>query len=73
MKSKQSDVEATLVKIIAAPQPYPPAGHALRNLVGRCLVLLYTRGETRSLFDTLLLFFKLVGDPKSLEKDSTKM
>lgn len=72
LKSVQGDLEGTLVKIITAPEPYPPPGRALRNLVGRCLVALYTRGETRTLFDTLQAFMKIVGDFKAPDKDTNK-
>ena len=58
------------MKIISASQGYPPPGRALRNLVGRSLVVLYTRGETRTLFDTLLC---LVGDVGNLDKDVLKV
>lgn len=73
LKSKQADLESTLVKIISAPGPYPAPGRALRNLVGRCLIALYTRGETRTLFDTLQAFLKIVSDLKAPDKDAQKM
>ncbi|KAF8916460.1 clathrin-coated vesicle protein [Mucidula mucida] len=58
LKSKQADIEAALVKVISGPSPYPPPGRAIRNVVARCLVTLYTRSETRTLFDTLQSFLK---------------
>ena len=39
------------------------------KLVGRSLVVMYTRGKTRTLFDMLQKFLRLVGDLKILEKD----
>jgi hypothetical protein len=72
IKLKQSTFEAVLTKIVTAPQPYPPPGRAIRNLVARCLISLYTIGETRTLFDTLQVFLKIVGD-KSIDKDSSKV
>lgn len=73
MKSSQSALEATLVKVITSPEPYPSPGRALRNPTARCLVSLYTRGETRTLFDTLQSFMKIVGDFKTPDKDMNKM
>ncbi|PFH53326.1 hypothetical protein AMATHDRAFT_55203 [Amanita thiersii Skay4041] len=69
LKTKQGDIEQTLIKVVTALSPYPLPGRALRNLVGRCLVTLYTRGETRSLFDTLQVFMKIVSDYKNQDKE----
>jgi hypothetical protein len=69
LKPKQGELEQTFLKIISAAEGYPPPGRALRNLVARSLVVMYTRGETRTLFDTLQAFLRLVGDVKNLEKD----
>ena len=52
---------------------HPAPGRAIRNLVGRCLIALYTRGETRTLFDTMQSFLKIVGDVKAVDKDANKM
>jgi len=61
------------MKVILAPQPFLPPGRALRNLAARCLILVYTRGETKTLFDTLHVLLKVVGDFKTLDKDVNKM
>ena len=34
---------------------------------------MYTRAETRTMFDTLQAFLRLVGDSKSVDKDVVKM
>ena len=73
LKSRQSDLEAALVNVIKAPEPYPTPGRALRNLVARCLITLYTRAESRTLFDTLQAFMAIVGDFKVQDKDTNKM
>ena len=73
LKAKQADIEATLVKIITAPSPFPAPGRAIRNVVARCLVSLYTRSETRTLFDTIQAFLKIVGDSKTADKDTRRM
>ncbi|KAF8630901.1 hypothetical protein AX17_005259 [Amanita inopinata Kibby_2008] len=73
LKSKQSEVEKSLIKIIRAPEPYSLPGRVIRNVVARCFVAIYTRGETRSLFDTLQAFMKIVGDLKSQEKEAKKI
>jgi len=73
LKPIQGELEQTFIKIISASEGYPLPGRAFRNLVGRSLVALYTRGETRTLFDTLQALLRLVGDVKSLEKDVVRM
>ncbi|KAF8630604.1 hypothetical protein AX15_002831 [Amanita polypyramis BW_CC] len=73
LKSQQSTIEKALIKVVSAPEPYPLPGRALRNLVARCFILMYTRGETRSLFDTLQAFMKIVGDFKTPEKEAKRI
>ncbi|KAF7337120.1 Clathrin-coated vesicle protein [Mycena venus] len=73
LKLKQADVEATLVKVVLAQDPYPIPGRALRNCVARCFIALYTRGETRTLFDTLQAFIKVIIDFKTPDRDSHKI
>ncbi|KAG6906802.1 hypothetical protein DXG01_012050 [Tephrocybe rancida] len=73
LKAVQANLESTLVKIITAPEPYPAPGRALRNIAGRCLVALYTRGESRTLFDTLQVFMKIVSDFKATDKETNKI
>ncbi|KAG6888099.1 hypothetical protein C0995_010705, partial [Termitomyces sp. Mi166 len=74
LKTVQAKLESILVKVITAPEPYPAPGRALRNIAGRCLVALYNRGETRTLFDTLQVFMKIVGDFKAaLDKETIKI
>lgn len=75
-KTSQTAVEESLLRIStiapwnpalpAAQQPaskYPEPGRAIRRLVGRCLVVLYERGETRSLFDTVQKYVKVINEP----------
>ena len=73
LKAGQSDLEKTLVKIIAAPAPFPLPGRPVRNVAARCFIALYRRVETRTLFDTLQGFLKIVGDFKTPTKDEIKM
>ncbi|KAJ7604033.1 clathrin-coated vesicle protein [Roridomyces roridus] len=73
LKSKQAALETVLAKIVLAPAPYPVPGRALRNCVARCLVALYTRGDTRTLFDTLQSFIKVILDFKTPDTDSHKI
>ncbi|KAJ7637580.1 clathrin-coated vesicle protein [Mycena polygramma] len=73
LKAKQADVEASLTKVVLAQDPYPVPGRALRNCVARCFVALYTRGETRTLFDTLQAFIKVIIDFKTPDRDSHKI
>lgn len=72
LKPKQTELEETLLKVVSGTEGYPTPGRAIRRVVGRCLVVLYSRGETRTMFDTLQALMKLVGDVK-LEKEAIKM
>ncbi|KAJ4473613.1 clathrin-coated vesicle protein [Lentinula aciculospora] len=69
LKAQQADLEASLVKIIIAAAPYPPPGRATRNGVARCLITIYSRGETRRLFDTLQTFMKVASEFKTVDRD----
>ncbi|KAF9499159.1 clathrin-coated vesicle protein [Pleurotus eryngii] len=73
LKGTQNTLEQTFVKIISASAPYTPPGRAIRQLVARCLIKLYRRGETRTLFDTLQALMKIVGDFKAIDKDSVRV
>ncbi|OCH91331.1 clathrin-coated vesicle protein [Obba rivulosa] len=73
VKSGQAELETILVKIITATEPYPSPGRPIRNLVAKCLTEIYTRGETRTLFDTLQAFLKIAGDAKVPHKDTSRI
>ncbi|CCM02125.1 uncharacterized protein FIBRA_04202 [Fibroporia radiculosa] len=73
LKALQQELEATLVKVVSAPEPFQSPGRPIRNLVAQCLIALYTRGETKTMFDTLQAFLKIVGEPKSNYKESSKI
>jgi len=73
LKPKQGELEKVFIKVISAAESYPVPGRAIRNLVGRCLITLYTRGETRTMFDTLQTFLRLVSDNKLADKDVVKI
>ncbi|KAF9069763.1 clathrin-coated vesicle protein [Rhodocollybia butyracea] len=73
LKAQQADLEATLIKIILAPTPYPAPGRATRSAIARCLIAIYGRGETRTLFDTLQAFMKVTSDFKTLDRDVHKI
>ncbi|KAF8966949.1 clathrin-coated vesicle protein [Flammula alnicola] len=73
LKPQQAELERVFIKIISGVETYPPPGRAIRNLVGRCFITLYTRCETRTLFDTLQAFLRLVGDVKTNDKDIIKI
>ncbi|EAU90073.2 clathrin-coated vesicle protein [Coprinopsis cinerea okayama7 len=72
LKPAQSEVESTLLKVISGTEGYPSPGRVIRRVVGRCFVALYSRGETRTMFDTLQALMKLVGDVKS-DKETVKI
>ncbi|KAG1904032.1 armadillo-type protein [Suillus fuscotomentosus] len=73
LKETQASVEATLLKVLIPSEPYPSPGRPLRSLAARCLLVLYHRGESRSLFDTLRVLLKPASDIKATDKDSTRI
>lgn len=74
LKAKQGDIEKALIKVVASPDPYPTPGRAFRNLIGKCFVEMYVRGETRTMFETVQAFMKIAGDFKApTDKDGSKM
>ncbi|KAG2366768.1 armadillo-type protein [Suillus spraguei] len=66
-----SNLERSLRNASTVSIPYP--GRPLRNLAARCLLVLYHRGESRSLFDTLRVLLKPASDIKAMDKDSTRI
>ncbi|KAG8217356.1 Rft protein-domain-containing protein [Butyriboletus roseoflavus] len=64
LKSTQSSVEETLLKVVCGNDSYPLPGRGLRNLAARCFIIQYTRGDSRTLFDTLRALLKTAGDLK---------
>lgn len=73
LKTTQADLEASLIKIVTAPEPFPLPGRPVRRLVANCLKALYTRGETRTLFDTIQAFLKLLAETKPPAKESSRV
>lgn len=74
IKTVQKDLEASLLDVISSGEPYPVPGRALRNLVASCILILYTRGDSKNMFDTLLAFLKIAGAFKApADRDQHKM
>lgn len=65
--------EALLLKAIIAPEPFPSPGRPIRNTASRCLVTIYSRGETRGLFDTIQSLLRVVSDLKAHDADFKKV
>lgn len=65
--------EALLLKAVTAPEPYPSPGRPIRNIASRCLVTIYSRGETRGLFDTIRTLLGVVSDLKAHDADFKKV
>ncbi|GAA95618.1 uncharacterized protein L969DRAFT_15542 [Mixia osmundae IAM 14324] len=63
VRACQTNLEQTLLRLIAGiaptspttvePVPMPRPGRPLRQFVARCFIVLYTRAETKTLFDTV--------------------
>jgi hypothetical protein len=51
---------------MASPKPRRP----IRCLIGRCFILLYTRAETRTLFDTIVALQGTAGAGKNVDKEA---
>lgn len=70
----QKDLEASFINVVTSREPYPVPGRAIRNLVASCLLVLYTRGDSKNMFDTLIALLKVVGDFKApSDRDQYKM
>ncbi|CAM0141375.1 hypothetical protein VKS41_003918 [Umbelopsis sp. WA50703] len=68
LKKIQPKLEKTLLNFItmASPKPRRP----IRCLIGRCFILLYTRAETRTLFDTIVALQGTAGAGKNVDKEA---
>ncbi|CAE7204243.1 unnamed protein product [Rhizoctonia solani] len=69
LKAAQSETEATLLKCVNVTSPFPMPGRPIRALVARCFLMLYSRGETRTMYDTVQACLKVAGDAKLAERD----
>lgn len=70
-KTSQAIYESKILKLVSSVPPFPQAGRPFRILAAKCLVLLYIRGETRTLFDTMQTLVKIIADQK--ESDNKRM
>ncbi|CEP08433.1 hypothetical protein [Parasitella parasitica] len=68
LKKAQPVIEKTLFRLIslATAKPRRP----IRFLIGRCYVILYTRGDTRTLFDSVTALHSLVSANKNIDKET---
>ncbi|KAG8714844.1 hypothetical protein FRC11_006860 [Ceratobasidium sp. 423] len=69
LKAAQSTTEATLLKCVNITSPFSMPGRPIRALVARCFLILYSRGETRTMYDTVQACLKVAGDAKLSERD----
>lgn len=65
LKAAQEELTTTLITLITSPAPYPLPGRPIRSVVAQCLLALYARGETKTLYDTVQAFIKVAADQKS--------
>ena len=73
LKELHGKFEGVLTKAITAPEPFPSPGRPIRNIATRCLNTIFTRGETRNLFDTIRSLLNVVGDLKAYDADIKKV
>lgn len=72
LKNVQQPLLDTLLKLVTALEPYPAPGRPVRSLVAQCLVLIYTYGDTKTLYDSIQTLLKPL-DSKSTYKDAHKV
>ncbi|KAI8967355.1 hypothetical protein BDF20DRAFT_900626 [Mycotypha africana] len=68
LKKSQPVIEKTLLQLISLTTAKPR--RPIRFLIGRCFVILYTRGDTRTLFDTVTALHSLINAKKDVEKET---
>jgi hypothetical protein len=61
------------MKIALAKDSHTAPGRPVRNLLAKCYVSLYGKGDTRTVFDTINTFLKFAADAKIIDKDSSKV
>ncbi|KAG1473645.1 hypothetical protein G6F56_000838 [Rhizopus delemar] len=68
LKKSQPILEKSLFRLIslATVKPRRP----IRFLIGRCYIILYTRGDARTLFDTVTALHSLIGANKNIDKET---
>ncbi|CEG80418.1 hypothetical protein RMATCC62417_14760 [Rhizopus microsporus] len=68
LKKTQPVLEKSLLRLIslASARPRRP----IRFLIGRCYIILYTRGDTRTLFDTVTALHSLIAANKNIDKET---
>lgn len=72
VKPQVATFESTLLSIALATTPFSTApGRPVRLLTAQCLVAIYSKGETKGLFDTINKLLVAAGDAK--EKESTRV
>ena len=69
IKLSQQQLEKTLLKYLSSTSPKPT--RPIRQLIARCFVIIYTLGDTRTLFDTLAATQAIVA--RKVEDSSVRM
>ncbi|KAI9012871.1 armadillo-type protein [Gaertneriomyces semiglobifer] len=62
LKTSQTQLEKLLLRHLVSMLPKP--SRTIRRLVARCLILIYSKGDTRTLFDTLSALQGMVANKK---------
>ncbi|CAG8760108.1 5803_t:CDS:2, partial [Acaulospora morrowiae] len=71
LKSYQASIEKQLLKFIslASPRPHRP----IRQLIARCFVIIYVKGDSRTLYDTITALQSLAVVGKGVGEKETKL
>ncbi|CAG8436575.1 4544_t:CDS:10 [Scutellospora calospora] len=69
VKSTQTNLEKQLLKFISFPKPSRP----IRQLIARCFVIIYIRGDSRTLFDTITILQSFVNAGKGAGEKEKKL
>lgn len=73
MKAEQLHLETHIINIVTRGSSFPSPGRPLRNVAARCLVLLYMKGDTKTIYDSLQTFIKVSGDAKAQDNELAKL
>lgn len=71
IKQCQTNLEKQLLKFISSITPKPQ--RPIRQLIARIFVIIYIKGDSRTLFDTITALQSLVGVGKNVGEKETKL
>ena len=74
IKAAQKNLEASPLSVVSSRESYPVPGRALRNLVASRILILYTHGDAKNMFGTIIAFLKVASNFKApADRDQHRM